>query len=131
MNTTRSRDIPIVGGRIVGIYCALALSNVGLYLELLKGSGHELLLRDSYYVHAFGQGEQANLDSLDYKLRRAKGAELEKINRQDLLELAPALSGQFQAAILIKGQARTLSPGKIGQVLVLRKLKDKEQIQVA
>ena len=131
MNTTRSRDIPIVGGGIVGICCALALSNVGLYLELLKGSGHESLLRDSYYVHAFRQGEQANLDSLDYKLRRAKGAELEKINRQDLLELAPALSDQFQAAILIKGQARNLSPGKIGQVLVLRKLKDKEQIQVA
>jgi hypothetical protein len=53
------------------------------------------------------------------------------LNRRDLLELAPALSDQFQAAILIKGQARTLSTGKISQVLVLRKLKDKEQIQVA
>ncbi len=95
-------------------------NNVSMYRELLKGSGHEDLIRDSYYVHAFRQLEQANLDDLDYSIRRNKGADLELIGQQELKSLEPALSDQFKAAILIKGQARALSPGKIGQVLMDR-----------
>jgi D-amino-acid dehydrogenase len=97
---------------------ALNQNNVGLYRELLKGSGHEDLIRDSYYVHAFRQLKQASLNDLDYSIRRSKGANLELIGEQELRTLEPALSHDFKAAILIKDQARALSPGKIGQVLM-------------
>ena len=93
-------------------------NNVGLYRQLLKGSGHEKLIRDSYYMHAFRQLQQASLEGLEYAIRRDKGADLELIGQQELQTLEPALSDQFKAAILIKGQARALSPGKIGQVLM-------------
>ncbi len=93
-------------------------NNIGMYRELLKGSGHEDLIRDSYYVHAFRQSKQASFEDLDYSIRRSKGADLELIGEQELKNLEPALSDQFKAAILIKGQARALSPGKIGQFLM-------------
>ncbi|MCP4981581.1 MAG: FAD-dependent oxidoreductase, partial [Gammaproteobacteria bacterium] len=92
-------------------------NNIGRYRQLLKGSGEEDLIRDSFYVHAFRQPKQANLDSLEYSIRRNKNADLELIDQQELQALEPALSDQFKAAILIKGQARALSPGKLGQVL--------------
>jgi len=93
-------------------------NNVGLFKDLLAGTGHESLVQDSYYVHAYRNADQANLNSFEYAIRREQGAELERIDRQELQAMEPALSKDFNAAILIKGQARTLSPGKIGQVLM-------------
>ncbi len=93
-------------------------NNVDLFKALLDGTGHEDLVRDSYYVHAYRNEKQADLNSLEYAIRRDHGAELEKIGRQELRLLEPALSGDFESAILIKGQARSLSPGKLGQVLM-------------
>lgn len=97
---------------------ALNQNNVGLFKGLLAGTGHENLVQDSYYVHAYRNADHANLDSVEYAIRRDQGAELEKIGQQELQALEPALSKEFNAAILIKGQARALSPGKIGQVLM-------------
>jgi len=71
-------------------------SNVQLYRRHLEGTGYEHLVRDSWYVHAF---------------RNAKAAS------DALRELEPALSHDFAAAILIKGQARAVSPGEIARVL--------------
>lgn len=90
---------------------------VDLYRQHLQGTGHEDLIRDSYYVHAFRDGQQARLDSVDYAMRREKGADLQRIGAEELRELEPALTPEFEAAILIKGQARAISPGRIGTVL--------------
>lgn len=92
-------------------------SNIELYRKHLLGTGYENLIQDSYYVHAFRNPEKAKLDSLGYLIRSEKGGDLEKIGQQELKELEPALSNEFKAAILIKGQARAIAPGKIGTVL--------------
>ena len=92
-------------------------SNIELYQKHLTGTGHENLIQDSMYVHAFRNPVDASLDGLGYKIRAEKGANLEKIDQQELQRLEPALSDTFKAAILIKGQARALSPGKIAKVL--------------
>nr|WP_292061413.1 FAD-dependent oxidoreductase [Marivita sp. XM-24bin2] len=91
--------------------------NVGLYRTLLNGTGHENLLRDSYYVHAFRNVEAANTKSLAYDLRYRRGAEIEAIGTSELRDLEPALSHDLKAAILLKGQARVTSPGRLGTVL--------------
>lgn len=91
--------------------------NVTLYRGLLSGTGHEDLLRDSYYVHAFRKPEAANLEALDYVMRREAGAPIERIGKADLHDLEPDLSPEFRAAILLKGQARVTSPGRLGTVL--------------
>lgn len=95
----------------------LTSGSVELYQHHLSGTGHEELVADSYYVHAFRHAERANIDSLDYKIRREKGADITKIDANELSDLEPDLSSEFKAAILIKGQARAISPGKIGEVL--------------
>ncbi|MFN3207931.1 MAG: NAD(P)/FAD-dependent oxidoreductase [Roseovarius sp.] len=90
---------------------------ITLYRHHLHGTGHEDLLRDSLYVHAYRDTGAARLDTLDNRLRQEAGAELERIDGARLRDLEPALSPDFKAAILIKGQARTVSPGRLGKVL--------------
>ena len=96
---------------------AMNQSNVALYKDILRGTGEESLIRDSYYVHAFREPEKANINGLEYSIRRDKGAQLQQIDDAELHALEPALSKQFKTAILIKNQARTLSPGRISQVI--------------
>lgn len=90
---------------------------VSMFRQHLQGTGHEDLVRDSYYVHAYRNPEMANLESLDNCLRRDAGADLALADAADLRDLEPALSHDFKAAVIIKGQARALSPGRIGKVL--------------
>ena len=90
---------------------------VTLYRDMLRGTGHEDLIVDAMYVHAFRNAQDADLDALGFQMRSEKGAELDLIGAADLRDLEPALSHDFQAAVLIKGQARARNPGKIGSVL--------------
>lgn len=90
---------------------------ITLYRHHLNGTGHEDLVRDSYYIHAFRDPDAASLDTLDNQLRRSAGADVERVDGTTLRQLEPHLSDAFEAAIVIKGQARALSPGRIGAVL--------------
>ena len=90
---------------------------IPLYQQLLADTGAQDLLRDSYYVHAYRNEKDANLNSLDYQIRIKNGADIERYNGQQLRQLEPALSTDFAAAIVIKGQARLTNPGRLGQVL--------------
>lgn len=91
--------------------------SIELYERHLQGTRHENLLCDSIYVHAFRDGSRANLTDLEYRIRQEKGGDLELIGRDRLTELEPSLSPDFNAAVLIHGQARVRSPGRLGQVL--------------
>ena len=90
---------------------------VELYRRHLSGTGHEGLVVDSCYLHAFRNPDRANLDAMDYVMRRERGASIEKVGAEELHTLEPCLSQDYKAAILIKDQARALSPGRIGAVL--------------
>ncbi len=106
--------------RVSEIANAMDLLNrdcVSLFRQHLQGTGHENLVTDSYYVHAFRDPKGGNLDALDYVIRREKGADIERIGADELRREEPALSPDFKSAILIKGQARATSPGRIGAVL--------------
>ena len=91
--------------------------SIELFRRHLAGTGSEDLIRDSYYVHAYRTDEGANADAYEYRLRRDEGADIERVGAGDLRDLEPDLSQCFRSAILIKGQARALSPGRIGAVL--------------
>ncbi len=95
----------------------LCRPSIDLYRRHLQGTGHESLIVDSYYIHAFRNPEQANLDDLGYLIRQEKGGELERVDGVELRRLEPALSKDLKAAIVIKGQARATSPGRLGAVL--------------
>ncbi len=102
---------------------AINRDNIELYRQLLHDTGETGLIRDSYYVHAFRNARQADPDGIEYAIRRDRGAEIELISRTELQALEPALSPQFEAAILIKNQARALSPGRLGSVLMEKYLR--------
>ncbi len=95
----------------------LCRPSIELYRKHLNGTGHEDLITDSFYVHAFRRPENANLEGLDYRIRKEKGGQIERVDGAELRRIEPALSRDFKAAILIKGQARILSPGRVGTVL--------------
>ncbi|MEM9585483.1 MAG: FAD-binding oxidoreductase [Pseudomonadota bacterium] len=95
----------------------LCQPSVTLYRRHLAGTGHEDLVVDSWYVHAFRRTDRASLQDLGFRIRKERGAELELIGRDQIREIEPALSSDFKAAILIKGQARACDPGKIAEVL--------------
>jgi len=96
---------------------ALNRPNVGLYRYHLAGTGQEDLLRDSCYIHVSRQAPIDKLEGLAWQLRAAHGAPVEAIDAHRLREIEPALAHDYKAAVLIKDQARALSPGQIGQVL--------------
>ncbi|MFD1160771.1 NAD(P)/FAD-dependent oxidoreductase [Roseovarius aestuarii] len=95
----------------------LCNESIELYQQHLSGTGHEDLIQDSMYVHAFRRLDEASINSFGNQLRLAKGAQVERIDGAELRRLEPALSPEFKAAILIHGQARALDPGRIGTVL--------------
>ena len=96
---------------------ALNRPNVGLYRHHLAGTGHEGLLRDSWYVQVHRSPAAASLKGLAWQLREAHGAPIEAVEGSHLREIEPALSEDYRAAIVIKDQARALSPGRICAVL--------------
>ncbi|MCY4335186.1 MAG: FAD-dependent oxidoreductase [Litoreibacter sp.] len=91
--------------------------SIELYQRHLAGTGYEGLITDSMYVHAFRDDSRASLTSIDYQIRTEMGASLELVGGNELAKIEPALSAEFKAAILIKGQARIRSPGRLGTVL--------------
>jgi D-amino-acid dehydrogenase len=84
----------------------LCQPSVMLYRRHLQDTGFEQLVIDSWYVHAFPDAGKANLRRLEFQIRKEKGADLELIDRNSIKEIEPALSPDFKAAVLIKGQAR-------------------------
>jgi len=97
---------------------------VDLYRRHLEGTGHESLVQDSCYVLAHRDPRLASDRGLDAELRRMAGAEVEVIGETALRDMEPDLSPEFRAAVVVHGQARALSPGRLMAVLAdkLRRL---------
>ena len=95
----------------------LVRPSVDTYRRHLAGTGHENLVQDSWYIHVFRKAGAANLEDLGWRLRAAQGAPMELVTSDELREIEPDLSPDYQAAVLIKDQARALAPGRIGAVL--------------
>ncbi len=91
--------------------------SISLFRKHLNGTGHEGLIVDSWYVHAFRNASKANLRDLGFAIRQQHGADLELVGRTELQRLEPAISTAFKAAVLIKGQARARAPGRLAEVL--------------
>jgi len=96
---------------------ALNRPNVELYRHHLAGTGHEDVLRGSWYVHPFRDPAKAELSDLAWRLRQERGAPVERVDGPALRELEPALSHDYKAAIVVKDQARATSPGRLGTAL--------------
>lgn len=90
---------------------------IDLYRHHLAGTGHEDLIRDSMYVFVYRDPAKADLNGIEWRMRRDRGVPIERIDAGALHEIEPDISPDYQAAILVKGQARAMDPGAIGKVL--------------
>lgn len=91
--------------------------NIDIYRQHLRGTGEEDLLQEALYVHVFRDVSKINLQGPAWRLRARQNVPIEVVSKEELHEIEPDLSPAYQAAILIKGQARLTSPGRLGAVL--------------
>ncbi len=91
--------------------------NVELYQRHLAGTGKEHLLQASYYLQIHRKPLAVDRDDLAFRLRTEHGAPMEIVDGERLREIEPALSKDYQSALVIKDQARALSPGDLGKAL--------------
>lgn len=104
-------------GPIADAMSALHRPTADLYRYHLAGTGREDLLVDSMYVFVYRDSTAANLESLEWRIRRERGVPFEKVDGKTLNDVEPDISTDYKAAVLISGQARTLDPGATGKVL--------------
>jgi len=95
----------------------LTRSNVDIYRRHLAGTGQQDLLQDAWYIHVYRNATTATLDDLGWRLRAAQNAPVDVVDGDQLREIEPCLSKEYQAAIVIKDQARAVAPGRLGRVL--------------
>jgi D-amino-acid dehydrogenase len=108
--------------RLPGIADAMLAVNapsVELYRQLLAGTGDDDLIKDCLYLHVYRGADEAaaNPDALPWRLRRERGVSLEFLKAGEVQELEPEISPEFKSAVVIKGQGRTINPGRLGKVL--------------
>jgi len=96
---------------------ALNRWNADLYREMLDGTGHEGLVRDSLYLHIYRSPGGADLSRPEWSMRSERGVPVEAISGDELREIEPDLAPDYQSAAVIRQQARTVDPGAIGRVL--------------
>lgn len=87
------------------------------YRELLQGTSALELVVDSSYVFIYKKAEQANLDHFGWHMRLKRNVPVSLIGAAELRDLEPDISPAFQAAILIREQARALNPSAIGKAI--------------
>lgn len=95
----------------------LVHDNVEVYRRFLKGTGHENLLRDSWYVNVFRGEADPALTDLAWQLRIDKGAPIEIVRDGEVRDIEPAISADYHSAVIIKDQARAAAPGRLCKVL--------------
>ena len=95
----------------------LMRGNVEAYRLLLKGTGQEELLQDSWFINVFRGGSQPDLSDLGWRLRIDRGAPVEVLSGEALWAIEPELSPAFGHAVVIKDQARSVAPGRLCKAL--------------
>ena len=90
---------------------------MNFYRKHLKKTGHESLVRDTAYLQLIRRVNEASINDLGNQIRLEKGANIEIVKGKALRNLEPAVSNEFEAGVVIYNTARTLSPGRLGEVL--------------
>ena len=96
---------------------ALSRPSVDLYKALLKNTSHEQLVADCWGLYIYRNLSAMKHDDVKIRLRKERKAPMEFVDGKTLREIEPAISTEYQAAHVIKDQARAVMPGKLGKVL--------------
>ena len=95
----------------------LIRDTIPIYQRHLSGTAKEYLLQDAWYLQVFREANAIQQDSLGIRLRETQHAPMEVVDGNELHEIEPAISDEYQSALVIKGQKRALSSGHLCQAL--------------
>jgi len=109
----RSKHIPATANGM----SALSRPSVDLYKALLKNTGHEQLIADCWGLYIYRNSSALKPDDVKIRLREERQVPMEIVDGNTLRDIEPAISSDYQAAHVIKDQARAVMPGKLGQAL--------------
>jgi len=84
-----------------------------LHQELAGAAGVTNLVRDCDYLHVYRDASAQRLSSLEWQLRIERGARVEVLDRQGLLEYEPMLSARYVQAVRIEKQGYLVDPSAL------------------
>lgn len=89
---------------------------INTYRDFLKDSDAGELIRDSALLSLI-RGAPPSMDSPAWRLRLERGASIRLIDRNELNDIEPAVGPNYTGAVMLSGQARALSPGRLCKAL--------------
>ena len=84
-----------------------------LHAQLARDAGVPELLAAVEYLHVYGSEESYAGSEREWTMRREHGADFEVLGRGALRDAEPDLAPHYVRGVRIKGQGRTLDPGRL------------------
>ena len=99
--------------RAAAALSALHAPTCELHAQLARDAGVSELLAPVEYLHVYGsEGSYAGAER-EWAMRREHGADFEVLDRGGLREAEPDLAPHYVRGVRIRGQGRTLDPGRL------------------
>ena len=99
--------------RAAAALAALHAPTCELHAQLARAAGVPELLAPVEYLHVYGSEESHAAAEREWAMRREHGADFEVLDRGELREAEPDLAPHYVRGVRIKGQGRTLDPGRL------------------
>ena len=90
---------------------------VALYKELAKQAGTPELVRECAHLQVSRDPDYFDLDDLEWRLRRERGAALTPPVGGEIREIEPEIAPDYQSGVMIAAQDATTNPGRLVKVL--------------
>ena len=106
--------------RAAAALAALHAPTFEFHSGLARDAGVPELVAPVEYLHIYGSEESYAGAARDWTMRREHGADFEVLDRGELSEAEPDLAPHYVKGVRIKGQGRTLNPGRLIRAYVDR-----------
>ena len=99
---------------------SLHASTFDLHTRLAREAGAPELVAPVEYLHVYGSEKAYAEAGRDLELCRERGVDIEVLGRRELHEVEPDLAPHYVKGVRMKGQGRTLNPGRLIRAYVDR-----------
>jgi D-amino-acid dehydrogenase len=109
----RAARIPAAADALI----AINGPTMGLYKELTKEAGAPELIRDSAHLQVSRDPGYFDLNDLEWRLRRERGATLTPLAGGEIREIEPEIAPDYTSGVMVAAQGYTTNPGRLVKVL--------------
>ena len=110
---------------------ALHAPTFDFHSRLARDAGVAELVAPVEYLHVYGSEESYAGAEREWTIRRRHGADFEVLGRGELHEAEPDLAPHYVKGVRIKGQGRTLNPGRLVRAYVDRVVANGGELRIA